>query len=151
MLEAGRRMPPDRHAAIITIGDVERPVDEHREAQPGAGAELQHANTAFNPVFERHQAHAGELGQRPRKARHIPPRQRRSIKLNHAYLSRSILFGIAAQSGQVRAGDDAPHCRSACPGDCKLCRDLAAPHDDDAVGDLKDVMDVVGHHADSDR
>jgi len=33
MLEAGRRMPADRHAAIVAIGDVEGAIDEDREAQ----------------------------------------------------------------------------------------------------------------------
>ena len=65
MAEAGRRMPADRHAAVLAVGDVERAVDQHREAQAGAGAELQHADAALDAVAERHQPHAGELRQRP--------------------------------------------------------------------------------------
>ena len=63
MPEAGRRIPADRHALVLAVGDVERAVDQRGEAQARAGAELQHADAALDAIAERHQPHAGELRQ----------------------------------------------------------------------------------------
>ena len=65
MLEAGRGVPSDRHAAKFAVGDIEGAVDEHGEAQSRSAAEFQHADAALDAVFERHQAHAGKLRKRP--------------------------------------------------------------------------------------
>jgi len=48
-------------APVLAIGDVHRPVDQHGEAQPRAGAEFQYPHAALAPVGEFHQPHAGEL------------------------------------------------------------------------------------------
>ena len=48
---------------ILAVGDVERAVDQHREPEAGAGAELEHADAALDAVAQRHQPHAGELRQ----------------------------------------------------------------------------------------
>ena len=74
MTESGRRVPADRLALILAIGDVERPVDEHGEAQAGACAELQHADAALYTVAKRHQPHPGELRQHPGAFGNLPPR-----------------------------------------------------------------------------
>ena len=68
---------------IIAVGDVERPVDQHREAQAGAGAEFEHADAALDAVAQRHQPHAGELRQ-PLPARSDPAATVSTIKLYHA-------------------------------------------------------------------
>src|SRR5579884_2062002 len=97
MLETGRRVPADRHAAILAIGDVEGAIDKRREAQARAGAKLQHSNAALEPVAERHEPDAGELRQRSRAARNVAPRQPGAEKLNHRFASFSMSLSLAHQ------------------------------------------------------
>src|ERR1700722_12173433 len=61
MAEAGRRMPADRLATKFAIGDVERAIDQHGEAQSATCAKLQHPYAALDSIRQRHQAHASEL------------------------------------------------------------------------------------------
>ena len=69
--KARGRMPADRQALVVAVGNIHRPVDEHRKAETGAGPELEHTHTALHPVAKRHEAHTGELGQRPAKRRNV--------------------------------------------------------------------------------
>ena len=83
MPEAGRRMPADRHAAILAVGDVQRPVDQHGEAQAGAGAEFEQADAALDAVAQRHQPHAGELRQANRRWRRCRGATSPSVEFDH--------------------------------------------------------------------
>ena len=61
--EPGRGPPAEADAAVVGRADVHRPVNEHVEAQPAAGAELQHPDAAFGAVVEHHRAHPARRGQ----------------------------------------------------------------------------------------
>src|SRR5262249_48783484 len=62
MPESGRRMPTDSRSAILAVADVEGAIDEDREAETGAGAELEDPHAALDAVTEGHETHAGKLG-----------------------------------------------------------------------------------------
>ncbi len=83
MAEPGRRMPTDRLAAELAIGDVERAIDQHGETQPGAGAKLQHPHASLDAVGEGHQAHAGELRQQAGALVDVALRQPLAVQFNH--------------------------------------------------------------------
>ena len=83
MAEPARRMPADRLALVLAIGDVESAVDQCGEAQAAAGAEFQHADAALDAVAKRHQPHAGELRQHARPFGNLPPRKRLTVELYH--------------------------------------------------------------------
>src|SRR5262249_55542227 len=55
---------------------------------------------------------------------------------------------LAEEFGNRRASDDALDLEEVGVGDVEIGDDLAAPHYRDSVGDLKDVMDVVGDEED---
>ena len=86
MAKACRRIPADRAPLVLAIGDVERAIDEHREAKAGAGAEFEHADAALDAIAERHQAHARELRKRAAMRRNIPPAEVTAEKLDHQSL-----------------------------------------------------------------
>src|SRR6266498_994825 len=52
MPESGRGPPADADVVELGQAEVHRPVDENIEAQPAAGAELQHADAALAAVIE---------------------------------------------------------------------------------------------------
>ena len=83
MAEARGRVPADRPALVLAVGDVERAVDEDGEAQPGPGAEFEHADAALDPVAERHQAHARELRQRAAMRGDVAAAHAAAEKLDH--------------------------------------------------------------------
>src|SRR3546814_17807777 len=64
MAKARGRVPADRPALVLAIGDVERAVDEDGEAQPGPGPKFEHADAALDPVAQGPPANARELRQR---------------------------------------------------------------------------------------
>ena len=84
MAEAGRRMPADRLAAIVAIGDVERAIDEHRKAKPAPvrttmRAMLLSLRSAYAPLPDQGGASmASDLGAipslfaKPRRYRRVP-------------------------------------------------------------------------------
>ena len=94
MTEAARRVPADGAALVLAIRDIERPVDQDREAQARPGAELEEANAALDTVPERHQTHARELRQTPRVPRHLASRHLPPIELDHA----DLLVGLGVTS-----------------------------------------------------
>ena len=63
MAEAAWRIPANRLAFELAVGNVESAIDENCEAQPRARAEFEHPHIAFDSVAERHQPHACKLGQ----------------------------------------------------------------------------------------
>ena len=83
MAEPGRRVPADRLTVELAIGDVERAVDEQREAQARPGAELEHAHAALDAVAEGHKPDAGDLRQRAHPLGYVSPREAAAIELNH--------------------------------------------------------------------
>src|SRR5690606_34566682 len=81
--ETGRRVPADRHAAIVALRYVEAAIDHHREAQAGAGAELQKPHAAFAAVTERHQPDAGKLREGAGARRQLAACPLLSVELDH--------------------------------------------------------------------
>src|SRR3954447_21151877 len=83
MAEAGRRVPADGGPLVLAVRDVERPVDQDREAQARAGAELEHPDAALDAVAERGQAHAGELREHPGVLANLAARHRAAVEGDH--------------------------------------------------------------------
>ncbi len=83
MAEAGRRVPADRGTAIVAIGNVQRPVDEHGEPQARAGSELEHPHAALDAVAQRHQPDARELRQHAGMLRQLPSRAPVPVERHH--------------------------------------------------------------------
>ena len=80
---ARRRVPADRHAAIVAIGNVEATVDKDGEAKSGAAAELQHPHAALDAVAQRHEPDPGELGQGTGVSCQVATRPVIPIKFDH--------------------------------------------------------------------
>lgn len=83
MFEAGRRIPTDRHAAIVAIGDIEGAVDEHGKAQACPAAEFKHSDSAFDAICKRHEPHAGKLRKRSRLGCNVAARHRLPVEFYH--------------------------------------------------------------------
>ena len=76
-------MPADGAALVLAVGDVEGAVDQHREAQAGAGAELEKPDAPLDAVAERHQPDAGDLGERSHMGREVAPGDGTSVEARH--------------------------------------------------------------------
>jgi hypothetical protein len=88
MARPGRRAPAERHAAIVGGKQIETAIDRDPKAEPGTGAEVQHAHAALRPVGVLEQLDPGELLQRAgalvdARARPVPSEQ-----LDHGASSR---------------------------------------------------------------
>jgi hypothetical protein len=84
MAKAGGRVPADRAAAVLALGDVHRAVDQNGEAQARAGAEFQLPYAALDAVAQGREADAGELRQRTGMFGQRAAAQTPSIQLRHA-------------------------------------------------------------------
>ncbi len=73
--EPDARFPPDRLAGEIAAPDIECPVNQHLECEPGPGAELEHAHAALVAVPQRDQPHPGDLLQPANAAEQLPLRE----------------------------------------------------------------------------
>jgi hypothetical protein len=81
-------MPAERLAVVFAVADVHRPIDEDGEPQPSAGTKLQHPHAALDPVAERHQPNARELGEHTATFRDLPLREGPTEQLNHSGIPR---------------------------------------------------------------
>ena len=59
--EPGRALPAEGAPVVLAATDVHGAVDQDVEAEPGAGAELQHAHAPLHAVAALDQAHPGDL------------------------------------------------------------------------------------------
>src|SRR5690348_8593114 len=83
MPEAAWRMPTDRLALIVAIGDIEGAVDQGGEAKPRSGAEIEHAHAALDAIAQRHKPDTCELREHAGALGDFPAGKRLSVELHH--------------------------------------------------------------------
>ena len=138
--KAGRRVPADGAVPCSRSSAMSRARSTStvkRSPLPVRNSSMPHA--ALDAVAERHQPTPANCDRAPERSATSLSRKRSAVELHHQFAIR-----VLDEGRDVDAHDRGLDGQEIGVGDGALGDDLAAPHHDDAVGDLEDVVDVVG-------